>query len=185
MQAAKRPEHAVTEQIDSALFREPLEFIFADHYRQRVVCNTLEAIVSDPSHGREEEDIRAIIDYLEHDLPLHVADEEESLFPLLLQRCEPVDNIGEVLAILGDEHDKDQALTAAVKQGLTALLEHRDEDDLEACFRNTLAFVETQRRHLAWENGIVLPLARKRLGSADLIDLGRAMATRRGQSLPD
>ena len=42
-----------------------------------------------------------------------------------------------------------------------------------------------QRRHLAWENGTILPLARKRLNKHDLAELGRKMAARRGLSFPD
>ena len=41
------------------------------------------------------------------------------------------------------------------------------------------AFSVFQRRHLAWENGTVLPLARKRLTAADQADMGRRMADRR------
>jgi hypothetical protein len=41
------------------------------------------------------------------------------------------------------------------------------------------SFFESYRRHIAWENTIVLPLARARLTGEDLDKLGRAMAGHR------
>jgi hypothetical protein len=45
------------------------------------------------------------------------------------------------------------------------------------------AMSEFQRRHIAWENGVLLPLAKRRLTAGDIADLGRAMAGRRGVTL--
>ena len=41
-------------------------------------------------------------------------------------------------------------------------------------------FRSSERRHLAWENGAILPLARKRLTPEDLRTLGQKMAALRG-----
>ena len=49
---------------------------------------------------------------------------------------------------------------------------------------NARAFAEAQRRHIAWENNVLLPLARKRLTEADLKELGRNMAAMRGIVYP-
>jgi hypothetical protein len=46
------------------------------------------------------------------------------------------------------------------------------------------AFAETQRRHLAWENALVIPRARHILQPPDLAKLARSMAKRRGQRAP-
>ncbi len=51
--------------------------------------------------------------------------------------------------------------------------------DREAFPHDARAFAIFQRRHLGWENGTVLPLARKRLTDADQAELGRRMAARR------
>ena len=47
-------------------------------------------------------------------------------------------------------------------------------------FMDLRTFAEAQRRHIAWENSLVLPLARKRLTAKDLETMGRNMAARRG-----
>ena len=46
--------------------------------------------------------------------------------------------------------------------------------------RDAMAFATLQRRHLAWENGTILPLARQRLSAEDKAELGRRMTARRG-----
>ena len=43
---------------------------------------------------------------------------------------------------------------------------------------------ETWRLYLAWENQVLLPLAREWLSAVDLAELGRAMAARRGAAHP-
>jgi hemerythrin-like domain-containing protein len=44
--------------------------------------------------------------------------------------------------------------------------------------------VETQRRHIVWENNIILPLARRRFSVEDMEEIGRDMAARRGLEYP-
>ncbi|MBT6984731.1 MAG: hypothetical protein HN956_10320 [Rhodospirillaceae bacterium] len=45
-------------------------------------------------------------------------------------------------------------------------------------------FVNTQRRHIIWENNIVLPLARRYLEAKDMESIGRGMAARRSIDYP-
>ena len=47
------------------------------------------------------------------------------------------------------------------------------------------AFAEGQRRGRAWENGFILPLARRRLTRADLALIGHNMARRRDIDFPE
>ena len=49
----------------------------------------------------------SILDYLENQLPLHLADEEEDLFPLLKQRSPSDDGMISVLNLLCIEHRHD------------------------------------------------------------------------------
>ncbi len=48
---------------------------------------------------------------------------------------------------------------------------------------NPFAFSETQRRHLAWTNAVILPRARTYLTAGDHSELGRRMAARRGMEI--
>lgn len=170
--------------IEPQLLLEPLEYLFADHFRHRVLCNRLDVLVDDPPIDRHTAEFGEILNFLTNDLPLHIADEEESLFPLLSTRCLAGDGYNEIYVLLQEEHELDEQLSETVIDGLRGLTKDGKAADPDGFFRTVGVFTETQRRHLAWENGIVLPLARKRLTRADLAQMGQAMAARRGLDYP-
>jgi hemerythrin-like domain-containing protein len=166
--------------IDAALFREPLDLLYAEHYRQRIICNTLDAACGKRPVALSRAELRSIVEYLTIDLPLHIADEEEALFPLLEARCTEEDSAGDVIELLRAEHAADQALMAEAVAPLRAMAGGRTAVIADTARAHIRAMAEAQRRHLAWENSVVLPLAKRRLTDSDLVDLGRAMAQRRG-----
>jgi hemerythrin-like domain-containing protein len=167
------------------VFRAPLDFIIAEHGRQMAVCNVMERLRRNPRHGARRVTMEAVRSYLIRDYPLHLADEEEDLFPLLLRRCPREDSLDEVLALLLREHAADADLHLAVIEDLTLLIGGRALDDPARAFMDLTTFGETQRRHLAWENAIVIPRAQRYLIEADHLNIGRHMARRRGIALHD
>jgi hemerythrin-like domain-containing protein len=166
-------------------FRAPIDLIAADHERQLVVCGVMERLVHNPRHGAQRRVIEAVRTYLARDLPLHVADEEEDLFPLLRRRCPSGDRIDEIFDILCGEHDADARLNNDVSEDLEALIGGRALGDPARFLINLFAFSQTQRRHLAWENAVILPRARAYLTATDTLELGRRMARRRGMVIHD
>jgi hemerythrin-like domain-containing protein len=160
--------------------RHPIEFLFSEHDRQRVLCASLERLAGDPTSA---ETARLVLDYYEEELPRHVADEEEDLFPLLRARCEPDDAIGTILDLLDAEHATDHEIFHRLVPGLKAIAGGGRADAPIAFSADARAFSILQRRHLAWENGTVLPMARSRLGADDQRSLARRMAARRGVTL--
>jgi hemerythrin-like domain-containing protein len=168
------------ERIPENLLREPLDYMFADHYRQRMVCDMLDELRTEVESGGCIPGSDVINLYLENDLAFHIADEEESLFPRLRDRCLPEDQLEGVIDILSEEHAKDDLLSTGLKQQLEALAKSGVPQDRDWFIKLSATYVEAQRRHLTWENGVLLPLARKRLNAQDLAELGREMAARRG-----
>lgn len=164
-------------------FLYPLEFLFAEHDRQRVLCVALERLADDPEAADARENAAAILAYLENDLPEHLADEED-LFPLLERRSQPDDQVEAVLDQLRHEHEADGDYAHRVMVPLKDLAAGHPLADTSAFVHDARTFSILQRRHLAWENGTLLPLARKRLSRQDLAGLGRKMAARRGISYP-
>jgi hemerythrin-like domain-containing protein len=160
------------------LLASPLDFILADHLRQRVLCSLLDRLATRP---RFEPDIaREVLAHIETDMAIHVIDEEQDLFPLLRRRAVPGDQLEPVLGQLSTEHAEDGAHAGLIVAGLKAALQSR-QDALDAPLRAGLSrFAASQRRHLALENAVVMPLARQRLSPADLAALGGRMAARRG-----
>lgn len=168
----------------SDVFRHPLEYIFADHDRQRIICAVLERIADDLHASDARRNAAHVLNHLENELPQHIADEERDLFPLLRQRCFEDDRIEALLALLQDEHEEDDAHCAALMAPLRAMAAGQpiaDESEFAAHARD---FARFQRRHLGWENGTILPLAERRLTDKDFIVLGTNMARRRGINPP-
>ena len=167
----------------AALLADPLDYIFADHFRQRVLCNLLEELADAASLdvGKAED----VLAYIRAEMPVHIRDEEDDLFPLMRRRCAPEDEIDALLAKLGAEHVADDRFARQIVEGLTILAATgapvRSMPDLR---HKMLAFARSQRRHLMVENSILLPIARARLTRRDLANLAGRMAARRGIALP-
>ena len=160
-------------------FSEPLDALLAEHFRQRAMCDLLDRLAENLSGPRSSELARTILTYLREQLPLHILDEERDLFQMLRDRTLAAEAIEEAFAQLRREHAEDERVASLVMSGLEQLAAGKQPDD-EAEFANAArAFAEAQRRHVAFENSSILPLARTRLTRKDLAKLARRMAARR------
>lgn len=170
------------EAIPLHLLAEPIEWFFAEHYRHRQACKMIEEVAAAVVFDRPR--VAELVDFLDHDLPLHVIEEEEDFFPLLRRRCEPEDDVERVLGMLSAEHRADVVQAGAMRDRLRACLDSAKAPGLDPAQRKAMvAFAAQERRHLGLENAIVLPIARLRLSANDLTALGRRLAARRGRLL--
>lgn len=163
-------------------FLFPLDFIRSEHDRQVALYDRLAELANDYQLGPVSKEAETLIAFLTEDLPLHGKDEEEDLFRLLKLRCRPEDGFDGILAQLEFEHSLDTVLAHHIVIDLEAIADRKTLESPMRIFMNLRTFVEAQRRHLAWENGVVLPLAQKRLDPGDLEEMGRNMAARRGMA---
>ena len=164
-------------------FLEPVEFILAEHYRQRLLCDGLVKLTETMELGPVTALAASLQSFLDRDLRLHLEDEEQDLFPLLRKRAQPEDNITDILDLLSEEHGLDRDLVDFLLEDLAVLAGGTQIANPIRFLVNVREFAETQRRHLAWENALLLPVARRRLTQVDLASLGRSMAARRGIDL--
>lgn len=164
-------------------FDDPVEFIHREHDRQIVVLGAIERLASAPDADDAHETAAYALEYLERELPLHVEDEERDLFPRLAQRAVADDGFDDILAALQAEHAADDAYCRALMGDLRRLAGGGPLADPLAFTHQARAFAGFQRRHLAWENSVLLPMARRRLEAGDTAELRCAMAARRGVSL--
>lgn len=160
----------LAEDIPAEHLATPLEFIFADNFRCRVLCNLLSVIGSGQDVGADV--VSACRDFLLRDFLVHLADEKQALFPLLIERTSPDDG---VLAAV--QHERPGF---AVVNRLAGSL---DRPGLGRGCRIGLldTFVFEERRHIAVENVVLLPVARKRLRPSDLTWLTAVMRDHRGR----
>jgi len=156
-------------------FASPIDYIFVEHFRQRMLCQMLDQIAV--ASGADADSIAAVLDFILDDFAVHIRDEEEDLFPLLRHRAHPDDGIERILARLCEEHAADSLDAEAIKIGLSkALADARLSQKLRRLLHR---FAANERRHLTLENAIVLPFARLRLTASDLERIGQNMAARR------
>jgi hemerythrin-like domain-containing protein len=159
------------------LLDTPLDYILADHMRQRAICAVLKEVRICGEVARDE--AMRIVTYLREDLPLHHADEDEGLFPALRRRALPEDDLDAVLARLGEDHRRGELLVDAIISGLTP----SDDSDVivlsPQAQGNIEAYASGENLHLAIENAVVMVIARVRLHRNDLKALSEAMKRRR------
>ncbi len=171
------------ETIPQTLMMEPLAWFFAEHYRHRKLCQLL--LQSAESRTVDTAKIDEIVNFIEFDLPLHIDDEEQDLFPLLRRRCQPVDGMDVVLDKLSADHKRHNKTRGEI---VSILKQARVTDQgLGACQSSVeliRQFCDDQRHHIALENAVVLPIARRRLSEADERALGKSLAARRGITDP-
>ncbi len=147
----------------------------------------LEGEVTSVRHGfvgSVQEESETLLTFLTLDLLLHHKDEEDDLFPMLRLRCKPEDQIDGILAQLDRHHATESFLMRDIAVDLQVFVDGRDLESPARFLGSLCVFAEGQRRHLSWENKVVLPLAGKRLTPKDLESLGRKMAVRRGIDYP-
>ncbi|MGD9965754.1 MAG: hemerythrin domain-containing protein [Hyphomonadaceae bacterium] len=162
---------------------EPIEFLLAEHLNHRRMCNALERLAAAADFDAAR--ITGLLDFIRFDLTLHVIDEEEDVFPLLRQRCLPEDQIGAALDRLTAEHAEDKSLSERARDVLNAcLIVRKPPFAIEGGAEALITFARHERRHLALENAVIIPLARRRLGPADLEWLGQRFVARRRRVAP-
>ena len=166
------------------VFLDPLGFILSEHQKQTCICRALERLVDDLSKDTSARLAASVLAYLTEDLPSHRIDEEEVLFSMLESRFPKDEGVGGILSQLRREHVRDQTIVEKLLDDLTTLQCNVALFTPLNFIVNALMFSETQRRHISWEDNVLVPLARRVFTDADLVDLGRAMAERQGVGYP-
>ncbi len=149
----------------------PLDILAHEHVRQEWLCDVLETIADGLPGTLECALAGMVVDALRVDLPLHHKDEEEGLFPLLCRRAGPEDNIDAVIRQLCREHVADDTYCDDLIDVLRALADGQPPRNPEMAGYMIRGFFESYRRHIAFENMVLLPLARARLTPEDLSEL--------------
>ena len=168
------------EPLPGRLLSEPLDYILADHLRQRVLCHLCDRLAD-----AETVDCRLAEEVASHiadDMAIHIRDEEEDLFPALRRRAKPDDDIDKVLGQLFGDHAEDETMARKIVAGLRRCIGKGGGKVPPRLAKTLRNFARHQRRHLALENAVIIPLAKVRLSAKDLETLSGAMAARRGTS---
>ena len=175
----------LAERIPDNILLEPIDYLFADHCRQAVLCDAIHHFVAHFFDDPLNPDRAAtILSCLEIDVNLHIADEELDLFPRLRLRVKAADRFPELLRLLDKEHDRNRTLVEQVCADLKRLAQGQSLEDPDRFCRSASALAASHLSHLEWENAVLLPLARLRLTHEDLNAMGKTMAARRSVPYP-
>ena len=166
----------------SPFARNPLDMIASAHAVQVQMCDAMERIADGLPDEVDRRLCAQVASCLQFDLPLHHHDEEEALFPLLRQRALPEDGLDKILERLASEHDSDNDFASEIAEALEALGQGVRPANPEMLGYMLRGFFERYRRHIHWENTLVMPLARLRLNPEDLDQLAARMNENRRQA---
>ncbi len=167
----------------TAGFEAPLEMLAACHGRIEQQCATLLRLVPHlAAHGADAEArsaAAAVMRYFDSAAPMHHADEEQDLFPALIESMAGSDAvcINQLTGRLADEHRELERAWANLRVAMAGIAEGSpDRLPLDAAE----AFVRLYEEHLAAEEAELLPMAARLIGDSELDRIGRAMRARRG-----
>lgn len=162
--------------------RNPLDMIAHAHAVQVQMCDAMERIADGLPDDVDRRLCAQVASCLQFDLPLHHHDEETALFPLLRERAASEDGLIEILDRLASEHSSDTDFASEIAESLELLGQGSRAANPDMLGYMLRGFFERYRRHVHWENTLVMPVARLRLTEADLETLSAQMDTNRRQS---
>lgn len=175
------PNDAVSDR-PNPLARNPLDMIAHAHAVQVQMCDAMERIADGLPDEVDRRLCAQVAACLQFDLPLHHHDEEEGLFPLLRRRAMPEDGVDQILERLASEHASDNDFASEIAEALETLGQGGRPANPEMLGYMLRGFFERYRRHVHWENQLVMPLARLRLTREDLDRLQAQMSENRRQA---
>jgi hemerythrin-like domain-containing protein len=167
----------------AAGFEAPLEMLSACHGRVERQCQTLLRLVPHLAEKGPDQAAREaaqnVMRYFDTSARHHHADEEEDLFPALLDAAPQADlpPLRALLATLGTQHRELEQAWSELRWKLEGVWfgTMRELDAAEV-----RRMVERYRSHIAREEAELLPLAARILAATQLDGIGRAMRARRG-----
>ena len=83
---------------------DPVEFLYTEHASIVDWCHRLATLADDPTADDAPRLAASLLDFLNETLPLHIADEEEELFPRLKRRAPHDERLMSVIEQLQMEH---------------------------------------------------------------------------------
>jgi len=160
-------------------FDTPLDMLSACHDRIMDQCTTLQKLMNHlPMHGcdtQAQQAAQGIMHYFDTAGHFHHLDEEEDLFPLLLDANNPDAN--DLIQHLLNDHKTMDAAWLKLREQLQAI----SEGKLATLERSLVQdFSLAYGKHVMLENRQLIPFAAHQLSPLQLKELGAKMAARRG-----
>jgi hemerythrin-like domain-containing protein len=185
---ALNPEELMSATVFSALplsradSQSPLSALYACHRRVLAYCATLRRLVlhvAESGCNREAQVVsHGVLRFFDNEIPQHYADEEEDLFPALIDSMAGSDAVC-LQALTRGSAEQHRALSAQwnlLREPLEEIAAGRR--GFLSC-ESVEAFTKLWHDHIGAEEGELLPMASRLLTDGDLARVNRAMRVRR------
>ncbi|WP_301115596.1 hemerythrin domain-containing protein [Pusillimonas sp. (ex Stolz et al. 2005)] len=166
----------------AAGFDEPIQLLSACHDKLRSRCDTLSRLPAHiAAHGADEQArsaAQSILRYFDGPALFHHADEEQDLFPALLEAVAGSDAVcmRELFGRLSAEH---RQLEAQWQRLRPVLLQIQSGSAAELPLDDVDRFIQEYAAHLITEDEELLPMAQRLLPTSALDQMGKSMHHRR------
>jgi pyridoxamine 5'-phosphate oxidase len=164
-------------------FDQPISVLKHCHDRIRKQLATMQKLPEHLArHGADEEArqaAQAVIKYFDKAAPLHHADEEENLVPMLqaMAQGEDAATLAELVPVILHDHDQMDAMWQGLHEQLAAIA---DGSAASLSAQDVQRFAERYTAHMESEEGRIAPMAKRLFSAAQMAQLGEAMQVRRG-----
>ncbi|MCU0831032.1 MAG: hemerythrin domain-containing protein [Rhizobiaceae bacterium] len=177
-QTRQRDERAM------ASIPDPLGFMARAHQDQLRICELLEEIADSLPSRVDRLKCFYAAGKLRTTMRIHHLDEERGLFPALRRHAQINRSLASSLERLESEHIEDDSLSQDIIDALERLASGEAVSSVDGLSFMLRAFFDSHRRHIAFEDEMVLPAARQHLDRAELEDIEAVMLANRRMS-PD
>jgi hemerythrin-like domain-containing protein len=150
---------------------DPLRLLEEEHALQRELCDLLEQLADSLPFEIDRSQAEVAKAILDGSFTRHTQFEEQALFPLIRQRVPPGDDLHAMLARLEDEHQHDESEVMEIGEALSSIASGKPPENADMLGYQLRGFFESQRRHISWEDSVVIPAARRVLTPEDLASL--------------
>lgn len=166
--------------LSPSLLERPLDYLMADHDRQRAVCAYLKQAVRLERIDRAS--AHAISGFLAEDLKQHFDDERLSLYPALISRSMDDAEFSHSIRHIERLHAGSEGMVDYLTEHLKRLA-NRNVTQLSPEFSELLLeYARQEQQSLAFENSVILAIAGVRLKKSDLGRISADMKARRGMA---
>jgi len=165
-----------------SILGDPIALIRQDHIRQLELCNQLESIADGLPHEVDIALCKRLSETMVPALRLHHSDEERALLPVLSNLPFVGDLVKPVAARLIEEHSTDEDFAEELTAALADLAELGWPENPEMLGYMLRGYFESRRRHIAWEESVLLPLADTHLTAQQRADMVEVMVANRNQA---
>lgn len=162
--------------------QNPIDMIAMEHALQLELNKALEFIADGLPDQVDRKLVSRVTAILDKGLDAHFEFEEQVFFPML-RTCAAGDAaLIAALDQLAVEHERDEDIGMELVEELRYLAEQGRARNAEMLGYMLRGYFEGQRRHIEWENAVVLPAARRLLGQEQLEALRHRLGDRPSRS---